>query len=149
MTLKERLSETIKTSMKSGDKATLGYARSLHAAIRKKEIDSREDLDDEGVRKIVSSLMKQRQDSIEQFAKGGRDDLVANEKAEFAFLTSYMPAQMGDDELAKLVDEAIREAKATEPKQMGAVMKVLMPKVQGRADGKRINELVRQRLNQA
>ena len=146
MTLKERLSDTIKTSMKSGDKATLGYARSLHAAIRKKEIDSRENLDDEGVRKIVSSLMKQRQDSIEQFAKGGRDDLVASEKAELAFLTGYMPAQMSDDELAKLVDESIREAGATAVKEMGAVMKVLMPKVQGRADGKRINERVRQRL---
>lgn len=145
-TLKERLSETIKTSMKSGDKDTLGFARNLHAAIRKKEIDDRADLDDAGVQKIVSTAMKQRQDSIEQYKAGGRDDLVAKETAELNFLKSYMPEQMGEDEVRKLVDWAVTESKASGPKEMGKVMALLMPKVQGKADGKLVNQLVKERL---
>jgi uncharacterized protein YqeY len=145
-TLKERLSETIKSSMKSGDKDTLGFARNLHAAIRKKEIDDRVDLDDAGIQKIIGSLTKQRQDSIDQFRQGGREDLVAKEEAELKFLMSYMPQQMSADEVRKIVDWAVTEAKATTAKEMGNVMKLLMPKVQGRADGKLVNQLVKERL---
>ncbi len=145
-TLKETLSDTIKTSMKSGDKETLGYARSLHAAVRKKEIDDRIDLDDAGVQKIAATLIKQRQESIDQFRKGGREDLVAKEEAELKFLTKYVPAQMSDEDLQKEVLSAVAEAKATTIKDLGAVMKVLLPKVQGRADGKRIQQLVREKL---
>ncbi len=145
-TIKELLSEQMKSAMKSGQKELLSFARNLHAAIRKKEIDDRIDLDDTGVLKIISTLVKQRQDSIEQFEKGGRDDLVAKEKAELQFLQSFMPAQMDDEELRKTVEWAIHEAKATGPKDMGQVMKVLMPKVQGKADGKRVNQIVREKL---
>ncbi len=148
-TLKEKLSEQMKTAMKSGDKDTVAFARNLHAAIRKKEIDDRIDLDDAGVVKIVSALTKQRQDSIEQFQKGGREDLVAKETAELKFLQSYMPAQMDESEVRKHVDWAVTEAKATSAKDMGNVMKLLMPKVQGRADGKLVNQLVRERLGQS
>lgn len=147
-TLKERLSDQIKASMKSGDKDTLSYARNLHAAIRKKEIDDRVDLDDAAVQKIVTSLVKQRQDSIDQFKKGGREDLVSKEEAEMKFLLSYMPAQMSEAEVRQIVDWAIQEAKATGPKDMGNVMKVLMPKVQGKADGKLVNQLVKERIGQ-
>lgn len=145
-TLKERLSQSIKEAMKSGQKDRLTYARNLHAAIRKKEIDDRVDLDDAAVIKIAGALIKQRQDSIEQFKQGGREDLVAKEEAELAFLQSYMPSQMSADEIRAIVEWAVSEAKATQPKDMGAVMKLLMPKTQGRADGKLVNQIVREKL---
>lgn len=136
----------MKTAMKSGDKALLGYARNLHAAVRKKEIDDKIDLDDAGLQKIVTSSLKQRQDSIDQFKQGGRLDLVANEEAEAKFLLSFMPAQMSEAEVREVVAWAVTEAKASAPKDMGAVMKLLMPKVQGKADGKLVNQLVKERL---
>jgi uncharacterized protein YqeY len=145
-TIKERLSEQMKASMKSRDKDTLAYVRNLHAAIRKKEIDDRIDLDDAGVVKIITSLVKQRQDSIDQFRQGGREDLVANEEAELKFLQTFMPAQMDEAEIRKIVDWAVTEAKATGPKDMGNVMKLLLSKTQGRADGKLVNQLVRERI---
>jgi uncharacterized protein YqeY len=145
-TIKASLSDLMKSSMKSGDKDTLAFVRNLHAQIRKKEIDDKVDLDDAGVQKIIASSLKQRQDSLEQFTAGGRSDLVAKEEAEIKFLKGFMPAQMSDDEVRKHVDWAVTEAKATSAKEMGAVMKLLMPKVQGKADGKLINQLVKERL---
>lgn len=145
-TLKQRLSDQMKASMKSGDKDTLAFVRNLHAAIRKKEIDDRVDLDDAAVQKIVASSIKQRQDSIDQFKQGGREDLVAKETAELQFLQTYMPEQMSEDEVRKIVDWAVTEAKAASPKDMGNVMKLLMPKVQGKADGKLVSQLVKERL---
>ena len=145
-TIKEKLSEQMKAAMKSGDKDTLGFARNLHAAVRKKEIDDRVDLDDAAVQKIISTSMKQRQDSIDQFKAGGREDLVAKETAELNFLKSFMPAQMDEAEIRKIVDWAVTESKAAGPKDMGAVMKLLMPKVQGKADGKLVNQLVKERI---
>ena len=146
MTIKERISEDMKAAMKSGDKAKLGAVRMLHAAVRKKEIDDRVELADDAVMKIISSLVKQRQDSIEQFAAGNRQDLVDKETAELKLLQAYLPAQMSQDELVKIIEAAILEAKATTQKDMGNVMKVLMPKVAGKADGKMVNQLVRERL---
>jgi hypothetical protein len=148
-TLKERLSEQMKTAMKSADKETLAFARNLHAAVRKKEIDDRIDLDDAGFIKIVTTSAKQRQDSIDQFRQGGREDLVAKEEAELKFLQAFLPAQMDEAEVRRLVDWAIADAKATGPKDLGAVMKVLLPKVQGRADGKWVNQLVREKIGQS
>lgn len=146
-TIKERLSDMMKSSMKSGDKTTLAFVRNLHAAVRKKEIDDRIDLDDAGVLKIISSLGKQRQDSIEQFKQGGREDLVLKEQAELQFLQSFMPAQMEESEIRSLVDWAVAEAKAAGPKDMGNVMKLLLPKVQGKADGKLVNQFVREKID--
>ena len=145
-TLKEQLSEQIKTAMKSGNKDALTYARSLHAAIRKKEIDDRIELDDAGVIKIVTSLVKQRQDSIDQFRQGGREDLVAKEEAELKFLQTFLPTQLSEAEVRQLVDWAVTESKAASAKDMGLVMKLLMPKVQGKADGKLVSQLVKERL---
>jgi uncharacterized protein len=144
--LKIKLSEAMKTAMKAGDKATTAYARNLHAAVRKREIDDRVDLDDAGVIKIVQTLAKQRQDSIEQFKQGGRDDLVANEQAELKFLQGFLPAQMGEAEIRKIVEAAVAQSGATSAKDMGAVMKILMPQVQGKADGKLVNQIVREKL---
>lgn len=148
-TIKEKLSEQMKAAMKAGDKDTLAFARNLHAAIRKREIDDKVDMDDAGVLKIISTSLKQRQDSIEQFKAGGREDLVAKEEAEANFLKSFMPAQMSESEIRKVVDWAVTEAKATTAKDMGNVMKLLMPKVQGKADGKLVNQIVKERLGQA
>jgi uncharacterized protein YqeY len=145
-TIKERISEDMKHAMKSGDKAKLAAVRNLHAAVRKKEIDDRVDLDDAGILKVISSLVKQRQDSIEQFSAAKRTDLVDKETAELQVLRSYMPEQMSNDELVKIIEAAILEAGAKSQKEMGAVMKVLMPKVSGKADGKLVNQLVRERL---
>jgi uncharacterized protein YqeY len=139
----------MKSSMKSGDKETLAFVRNLHAAVRKKEIDDRVDLDDAAVLKIISSLVKQRQDSIEQFKLGARQDLVDKEEAELKFLQSFMPTQLTEAEVKKIVDWAVTEAKAAGPKDMGNVMKLLMPKVQGLADGKLVNQLVRDRIGQS
>jgi uncharacterized protein YqeY len=136
----------MKAAMKSGNKDTLAFARNLHAAIRKKEIDDRVDLDDAGALKIIGSLVKQRQDSIEQFTTGGRQDLVDKETAELKFLQTFMPAQMDEAEIAKIVEWAVAEAKATSAKDMGNVMKLLVPKTQGRADGKIVNRIVREKL---
>ena len=145
-TLKEQLSETIKTAMKAGEKELLQYARTLHAAIRKKEVDERIDLDDVGVVKIVATLVKQRNESIDQFRKGNRDDLVAKEEAELKFLMQYQPAQMSETEIRSFVESSITESGAKSAKDMGLVMKVLMPKLQGRADGKLVNQIVREKL---
>ncbi len=145
-TIKEQLSEKMKSSMKSGDKDTLMFVRNLHAAVRKKEIDDRVDLDDAAVQKIISTLLKQRQDSIDQFKAGGREDLVAKETAELNFLLSYMPKQMTEAELREIVAWAVTEAKAAGPKDMGAVMKLLMPKTAGKADGKLLSQLVKEKL---
>jgi uncharacterized protein YqeY len=148
-TIKERLSGLMKSSMKSGDKETLSFVRNLHAAVRKKEIDDRVDLDDTAVLKIINTQVKQRQDSIEQFKVGNRADLVAKEEAELKFLQSFMPKQLTEDEVKEIVNWAVTEAKATGPKDMGQVMKLLMPKVQGLADGKLVNQLVRDRIGQS
>jgi uncharacterized protein YqeY len=144
--LKSTLADTIKSAMKSGDKETLAFARNLHAAIRKKEIDERIDLDDAAVQKIAQTAIKQRQDSIEQFTAGGRMDLVTKEQAELKFLMGFLPAQMSEAEVRDVVTWAVSEAKATSPKDMGAVMKLLMPKVSGKADGKLVNQIVKEKL---
>lgn len=148
-TIKEKVAENMKAAMKSGDKEKLQAIRNLHAAIRKKEVDDRVDLDDAGIIKIISSLVKKGQDSVEQFKAGNRQDLVDKETAELKVLQGYLPAQMSAEEVEKLVVESIAEAKATTAKDMGAVMKVLMPKVAGKADGKLVNQIVSAKLPKA
>jgi uncharacterized protein YqeY len=140
-TIKETNSEKMKTAMKSGDKDLVGFTRN-----RKKEIDDKVELDDAAVQKLISTAIKQRQDSIEQFTKGDRMDLVAKEKAELDFLMAYMPKPLDEAELRKIIDWAVTESKASGPKDMGNVMKLLMPKVSGKADGKLVNQLVKERI---
>ncbi len=146
MTIKEKISDLMKTSMKSGDKETLLYVRNLHAAVRKKEIDDRADLDDAGIQKIIGTIMKQRLDSIEQFRAGNREDLAVKEESEAKFLKAFLPEQMSEAEVTGHVDWAVKESGATTAKEIGKVMALLMPKVQGKADGKLVNTLVRARL---
>ena len=144
--LKAKLSDAMKNAMRSKDKDTLTFARNLHAAIRKKEIDGRVDLTDEDVQQIVGTMIKQRQDSVEQFKKGGREDLVAQEEAEIAFLLHYLPPQMSEEEVNAIVSEVIGEVGASGAKDMGKVMQALMPRVRGKADGKLVNQIVKSKL---
>ena len=146
MSIREQVASDMKAAMKAGDKARLGYARNLHAAIRKKEIDDKVELDDGAVQQLIGTLSKQRRDSIDQFTKGGREDLVDAEKAELDYLMSHMPQQMDEAEIRSIVEAAVKETGASDPKDMGKVMKVVAPKTQGRADGKLVSQYVRQAL---
>ena len=147
MGLRETIDNDIKTAMKSGDKDKVSTLRMLSAAIKNKVIDKRpEPLTEGDVLDTVRSLIKQRKDSIEQFAKGGRQDLVAKETAEVAVLEVYLPQQLPREEVERMVREAIAQTGAQSAKDMGKVMKALMPVVAGRADNKLLSELVKNAL---
>ena len=148
-TIKETNQEQMKAAMRSGDKALVQFTRNLHAAIRKKEIDDRKDLDDAEVVKLISSMLKQREDSIAQFRQGGREELALSEEAEAKFLRQFMPAQMSEDQLKALIAKAIQESGAKDAKDLGKVMKLVQPQVAGKADGKLVNQLVREGLGGA
>ena len=145
-TIKERLKTDMIAAMKSGEKERLGAIRFIQAAVKKIEIDTRKDLDDAAVIQILSNLVKQRRDSIDQFQKGGRDDLVKKEEAELAVLQAYLPQQLSTQELEQIVVEAIAESGAKSARDMGLVMKVLMPKVAGKAEGGAVSAMVKSKL---
>jgi uncharacterized protein YqeY len=144
--IKDRITEDMKKALIAGDKVRLSVTRLLKSEIRYKEIEKGSEFSEEDVISVLSSSVKRHKDSIEQFEKGGREDLVACEKAELEIIWEYMPKQLEDDELSKIVDEAIKETDASDLSCLGEVMKIVMPKVKGRADGKRVNELVSSKL---
>ena len=150
MSLKDKLTADMKDAMKAREagKLRLSVIRLVRGAIRQQEIDGQKELSDEDVLGVISKEVKQRRDSIEDFQKGGRDDLVAEAEAEIAVLMEYLPQQLSEDEVRSLVQEAIAVSGATSPKDMGKVMKELMPKVKGRADGKLVNGIVKELLAQ-
>ena len=143
MSLKERLKEELKVAMKARDELKVSTIRLVNSVIKNKEIDTRKELDDEAVLAVLSTSAKQRRESIEQYEKAGRTDLADKEKAELAILQTFMPEQLGSEEIEKLVREAAAETGAAGPKDMGKLMKALMPKVKGKADGKLVNEIVK------
>lgn len=147
MTLTERVNADIATAMKARDLARLSALRMLKAAMMNKGVENGRDLDDTEVLQVVSSLVKQRRDSIEQFSKGGRTDLVDKETAEIVVLEAYLPPAATAAEVDAAVAAAIAETGAVSPKDMGKVMKAVMPKLAGKtADGRTINEAVRRQL---
>ncbi len=146
MTLMSRIENDLKTGLKSGDKAAVVTLRMLLSAIKNEELKTGKKIDDNAVIAVLSTQMKQRRESVDAFEKGGRSDLVEKEEKEIEIIQRYLPKPLSEDELAKLVDEAIAEANAQSPKDMGKVMKIIMPKAQGRADGKTVSELVKQKL---
>jgi uncharacterized protein len=158
VSLKQKLMDDLKESMKSGDKAKLSAIRMIQAAVKNKEIDERvkkadpndkrsdEQKSDEMIMGVLKTLVKQRQDSIEQFTAGGRQDLVDQETAELKIIQTYLPQQMGRAEVEVIVAEAIKSTGASSPKDMGNVMKAVMAKTQGRADGKMISDIVKAKL---
>jgi uncharacterized protein YqeY len=147
MALIETVSSDIAAAMKAKDAARLSALRMLKAAIMNKGVEKGRDLNDDEALQVVSSLVKQRRDSIEQFAKAGRTDLVDKEKAEIAVLDGYLPAAATAEEIDAAIALAIAETGATSPKDIGKVMKAVMPKLAGKnADGRTINEAVRRKL---
>ncbi|HEY3382302.1 MAG TPA: GatB/YqeY domain-containing protein [Vicinamibacterales bacterium] len=147
MSLIEDLTRAIAESMKARDQARLSPLRMLKAALMNREVERGGALTDVEERQVVSTLAKQRRESIEQFAKGGRQDLVDKETAELSVLESYLPPALAPEDLDRFVSEAIAETGAASPKDMGRVMKAVMAKLAGATvDGRTVNELVRRRL---
>jgi hypothetical protein len=146
MSTKAKLTEDMKTAMKAKDAARLSTIRMLNSSIKNKEIDQRRELTDEEVAAVISTAVKQRRDSIEQFKAGARQDLVEQEEAEVAILISYLPQQLTEDEIRDIVKSAIAETSASSAKDMGKVMKVIMPKTKGKADGALVNKVVKELL---
>lgn len=142
MSLKETLMQDLKTAMKTKDKRAKDTITMVRAAVKQKEVDDRVELDDDGVLKVLAKEIKERRGSIEEFEKAGRDDLVEATKAEIDVLMKYMPEQLSEEELEKLIRQVMEENNITEKKQTGLLMKNIMPKVQGRADGKAVNAIV-------
>ncbi|HEY9192197.1 MAG TPA: GatB/YqeY domain-containing protein [Methyloversatilis sp.] len=147
MSLKERISEDMKTAMRAKDSARLGTIRLLLAAIKQKEVDERITLDDAQVTAVIDKMLKQRRDSISQFESAGRQDLVDAEKFELDVLTAYMPQQMGADEVAAVIAEVIAAVGAAGPADMGKVMGPLKAKLAGRTDMAQASALVKAALS--
>lgn len=146
MALREKLDEDLKSAMREKQSLRLSVIRMLKSAIKYREIELMRTLDDAGIQGVISSEIKRRRDSVEQFRAGNRQDLADKEDAEIRILQAYLPQQLSTAELEAKVDEAVARVGAKGPKDMGAVMKALLPEVQGRADGKVVSELVKQRL---
>ena len=146
MGLRERLSEEMKLAMKARDELRLSAIRLIRSAVKNRDIDLKRELDDREIVDVVSTLCKQRRESIRMFGEAGRNDLVAKEEKELAVILDFLPRQLGRDEVAVLVDTAIAESGAQGSRDMGKVMKALMPHVSGRADGRMVSDLVKEKL---
>ena len=150
MTLIERISADMTAAMRSKDQARLMPLRMAKAALMNREVEKGRPLDEAEAQQVVTSLIKQRHDSVEQFTNGGRPELAARETAEIAVLEAYVPPPLDPAEIERAVDEAVRETGATAAKDMGRVMKAVMPKLAGRgADGRTVNDIVRRKLGGA
>ena len=146
MTLKERITEDMKTAMRSGDKERLGQIRMLQAAIKQREVDERITLDDTQVMAVLEKMIKQRREAIAQFEAGGRADLAAKEATEITLLQTYLPEQLSAAELEALVAAAIAETGATTVKDMGKVMGLVKGRAAGRADMGAVGALIKAKL---
>lgn len=147
--LKTRISNDVKDAMRAKDKDRLGVLRMLTAAIKQIEVDQRIDLDEPGVLAVLDKMIKQRNESIQQYTTAGRQDLADKENSEVEILGTYLPRALTAPEIETLISAAIAETGATSAREMGKVMAVLKPKVQGRADIGAVSAIVKQRLPQA
>jgi uncharacterized protein YqeY len=145
--LKQRIQEEMKSALKAGEKRRLGAIRLILAAIKQREVDERIELDDTQVLAVLDKMVKQRHDSIEQYEKAGRAELVEQEAFEIDVLKTYMPEELSGEEIAALVRDAVTATGAASIRDMGKVMGELKPKVQGRADMGAVSALVKQLLN--
>ncbi len=146
--LKVRLTDDLKVSLKSGDRLRTSVLRLLCALIKNREIEKRGELDDAETLQAVITSCKLRKEAIEQYHKGGRDDLAAKEQSELALLESYLPAPLSPEELQAKIGAALAAAQASSLRDMGKVMALLMPEISGRADGKVVSQMVRDALLQ-
>jgi len=146
MSLRERLNDELKASMKSKDNLKLSVIRMVRSSVKNREIDQRHELDDQEIIEVISTLCKQRKESIRLFREASRKDLVDKEEKELELLLEFLPKQLTHEELEDLVRKTIAESGAQGPKDMGRVMKALQPAIAGRADGKMVSELVKDHL---
>lgn len=146
MSLKQRLTEDMKSAMKSGDKASLGVIRLVNAAIKQREVDERVELDDAQVLAVLEKMVKQRKDSVTQFVAADREDLAVIERAEIDVIQRYLPEKMGEAEVQAAIAAAIAETGASGPADMGKVMGVLKPRLAGQADMGQVSALLKQSL---
>ena len=146
MTVKDSLSTDLKEAMRQADVLRRSVIRMLSAEIHNQEIEDKKELDDEAVIRVLTKQAKQRRESIESFGIGGRDDLVQKEKQELNIILNYLPEQMDTDTITKIVQESIDEAGVTDVKNIGMVMRVVMPKVKGKADGRQVQKIASQLL---
>lgn len=144
--LKQQIQDDMKAAMKAGEKDKLGVIRLMMAAIKQREVDERIELDDTQVLAVLDKMVKQRRDSISQYEGAGREDLAEVERFEVRVIQGYLPAALSDAEIGALVDSAVAETGAGAMSDMGKVMAVLRPKIQGRADMGAVSALVKQRL---
>ncbi len=148
MSLLKKIEEDIIKALKAGEKDKLTDLRGLKSDIKYRQIEKGEDITDDDVIGVLNSARKKRRDSIEQFEKGGRDDLVQKEKLGLEIVEEYLPEQLSEDKLVEIIKKAIDDTGADSPAKIGLVMKAVMPQVKGRADGKLINQLVSQFLSE-
>ena len=147
MTLKQRITDDMKAAMKSGDKARLGVIRLILAAAKQVEVDERIELDDSRMLSILDKMVKQRRDSVTQYENAGRTELAEQEKFEISIIQEYLPQPLTEEEINSLIELAINETGATSMKDMGKVMGLLKPKMQGRADMGAVSGQIRKKLN--
>jgi len=147
LTIRKRIQEDLKNSMKAKDGDRVSVLRLVLAAVKNREIELKSELDDDQILAEITSAAKRRKESIEAFKEGGREDLVLKEGKELAILEEYLPAQLSPEELKSLIQEAIESTGASSPGDMGKVMKEIMPRVQGKADGKVVNQKVKEILS--
>lgn len=143
MSLKEKLADDLKAAMKNKDSVRKNVVQMVRAGVLQVEKDNKVTLDDEGVLEVIAKQLKQRRDSLPDYEKSGREDLIAELKAEMDVLMEYLPEQLTEDELRVIVEQAVAETGASSMKDMGKIMSSVMPKVKGRADGKMINEIAK------
>lgn len=147
MTLKERLAEDLKLSMKEKDSVRKNTVQSIRTAVLQIEKDKKVTLDDEGVIEVMAKELKKRKDVLPEYEKSGREDLIAGLKREIEIVTAYLPSQLSRDELDEIVKDAVQSTGASSMKDMGKIMQAVMPKVKGRADGKAVNEIAKKYLS--
>ncbi len=147
MALEDRLVEEMKQAMKSSDKLRLSTIRMIRTAVKNKEIEQRKPLDDEGIIRVIQGMVRKSEESVEQFKAGGRMDLVEKETKEIETMKSYLPQPLSREEVLILIDQTIEETQATSLKDLGKVMKSLMPKLGGKVDGALVNQWVKERLS--
>jgi len=147
MSLRDRLTEDLKHAMKARDQLRMDVIRMIKAAVLNKEVELKKDLDDAEMSRIMTTMIKQRKESVEQYEKGNRTELAAKERQEILIIESYLPEALSPEELTQVVEEVIRESGASSAKDMGAVMKGVMARLAGRpVDGKQVSDLVRSKL---
>ena len=147
MTLKEKLAEDLKLSMKEKDTIKKNTVQSIRAAVLQIEKDKQVTLDDDGVIEVISKELKRRKDVLPDYEKSGRDDLIADLKKEIEIVMAYLPSQLSHDELDEIVKNAVETTGASSMKDMGKIMQAVMPQIKGRADGKMVNEIAKKYLS--